>query len=32
MKEKMPQVAECLNDGLWTKEAEQKLLQLYSNS
>ncbi|NQT02049.1 MAG: alcohol dehydrogenase catalytic domain-containing protein [Planctomycetes bacterium] len=29
MNEKMPQVAECLNDGLWTKEAEQKLLELY---
>jgi threonine dehydrogenase-like Zn-dependent dehydrogenase len=29
MSEKMPQVAECLNDGLWTKEAEQKLLELY---
>ncbi|MGD8786538.1 MAG: alcohol dehydrogenase catalytic domain-containing protein [Phycisphaerales bacterium] len=27
MKEKMPQVAECLNDGLWTKKAEQKLLE-----
>ncbi|MBC8470022.1 MAG: alcohol dehydrogenase catalytic domain-containing protein [Planctomycetes bacterium] len=29
MNEKMPQVAECLNNGLWTKEAEQKLLELY---
>jgi threonine dehydrogenase-like Zn-dependent dehydrogenase len=29
MSEKMPQVAECLNNGLWTKEAEQKLLELY---
>jgi threonine dehydrogenase-like Zn-dependent dehydrogenase len=29
MNEKMPQVAECLNDGLWTREAEQKLLELY---
>ena len=29
MNEKMPQVAQCLNDGLWTKEAEQKLLELY---
>ena len=29
MSEKMPQVAECLNEGLWTKEAEQKLLELY---
>jgi D-arabinose 1-dehydrogenase-like Zn-dependent alcohol dehydrogenase len=32
MNEKMPQVGECLNDGLWTKEAEQKLLELYNNS
>jgi threonine dehydrogenase-like Zn-dependent dehydrogenase len=32
MSEKMPQVAECLNDGLWTKKAEQKLLELYKNS
>lgn len=31
MNEKMPQVAECLNDGLWTKEAEQKLLEIYKN-
>jgi D-arabinose 1-dehydrogenase-like Zn-dependent alcohol dehydrogenase len=31
MSEKMSQVAECLNDGLWTKEAEQKLLELYQN-
>ncbi|MHC4438068.1 MAG: alcohol dehydrogenase catalytic domain-containing protein [Planctomycetota bacterium] len=30
MAEKMPEVAECLNDGLWTKEAEQKLLEKYS--
>ena len=32
MNEKKPKVAECLNDGLWTKEAEQKLLELYKNS
>ncbi|MCP4257540.1 MAG: alcohol dehydrogenase catalytic domain-containing protein [Planctomycetes bacterium] len=32
MNEKMPQVGECLNDGLWTKEAEEKLLELYANS
>ncbi len=32
MNEKMPQVGECLNDGLWTKEAEEKLLELYVNS
>jgi threonine dehydrogenase-like Zn-dependent dehydrogenase len=25
--EKMPDVAECLNDGLWTKKAEKKLLE-----
>ncbi|MGD2093890.1 MAG: alcohol dehydrogenase catalytic domain-containing protein [Phycisphaerales bacterium] len=29
MKEKMPQVAKCLNDGLWTKQAEQKLLKSF---
>ena len=27
--EKMPDVAECLNDGLWTKKAEKKLLENY---
>jgi threonine dehydrogenase-like Zn-dependent dehydrogenase len=26
LKEKMPQVAECLENGLWTKQAEEKLL------
>ena len=26
LQEKMPQVAECLNNGLWTKQAEEKLL------
>jgi threonine dehydrogenase-like Zn-dependent dehydrogenase len=30
MKEKMPEVAECLNDGLWTKEAEKVLLEKYA--
>ncbi len=30
MPEKMPEVAECLNDGLWTRQAEQKLLEKYS--
>jgi hypothetical protein len=29
MKEKMPQVADNLNDGLWTGEAEKMLLKLY---
>jgi len=28
---KMPEVAACLNDGLWTKQAEQKLLEMYSS-
>jgi threonine dehydrogenase-like Zn-dependent dehydrogenase len=28
--EKLPKVADCLNNGLWTKEAELKLLQAYS--
>ncbi len=32
MPEKMPEVARCLNDGLWTKQAEQKLLEMYQNS
>jgi len=27
--EKMPDVAECLKDGLWTRQAEQKLLDNY---
>ena len=29
--EKMPQVADCLSNGLWTKEAEGKLLEIYQN-
>ena len=29
--EKIPEVAECLNDGLWTRQAEQKLLEKYSS-
>ncbi len=32
MSEEMPAVAECLNDGLWTAEAEKKLLEMYKNS
>jgi D-arabinose 1-dehydrogenase-like Zn-dependent alcohol dehydrogenase len=32
MSEEMPAVAECLNDGLWTPEAEQKLMEVYKNS
>jgi threonine dehydrogenase-like Zn-dependent dehydrogenase len=32
LKEKMPQVAACLNNGLWTKDAEDKLLEIYQNS
>lgn len=27
LKEKLPEVAACLNDGLWTAEAEKKLLE-----
>ncbi len=27
--EKLPKVADCLNNGLWTKEAEKKLRQAY---
>lgn len=29
MDEKMPEVAKLLNDGLWTKEAEEKLLETH---
>ncbi len=29
LKEKIPDVAECLNNGLWTKQAELKLLEKY---
>jgi hypothetical protein len=32
LKEKMPEVAEQLNNGLWTKQAEDKLLEIYQNS
>ena len=32
MAEKMPEVAKCLNDGLWTKAAEQKLLEMYGDA
>jgi len=31
LNEKMPKVAECLSNGLWTKEAEDKLLGMYQN-
>ncbi len=31
MEQKMPDVADCLNDGLWTKQAEQKLLEKYKD-
>jgi len=32
LSEKMPEVAACLNNGLWTKDAEDKLLEIYQNS
>ena len=32
LSEKMPEVAACLNNGLWTKQAEDKLLEMYHNS
>ncbi|OHB75095.1 MAG: hypothetical protein A2Z25_12905 [Planctomycetes bacterium RBG_16_55_9] len=32
MNEKMPEVAKLLNDGLWTRNAERKLLQMYKDS
>ena len=31
MNEKMPQVAEYLNNGLWTRQAEQKLLESFES-
>jgi threonine dehydrogenase-like Zn-dependent dehydrogenase len=31
MQQKMPEVARCLHDGIWTKQAEQKLLEKYKN-
>ena len=31
LKEKMPEVAKCLNNGLWTRAAEQKLLVQHQN-
>jgi threonine dehydrogenase-like Zn-dependent dehydrogenase len=30
LKEKMPHIAECLNNGLWTKQAEIKLLDSFT--
>ncbi|HUV66481.1 MAG TPA: hypothetical protein VMW24_21505, partial [Sedimentisphaerales bacterium] len=30
LRAKMPDVAECLADGLWTKQAEERLLENYS--
>jgi len=32
LSEKMPEVAEFLNNGLWTKQAEDKLLEIYHSS
>ncbi|MFQ6034959.1 MAG: alcohol dehydrogenase catalytic domain-containing protein [Sedimentisphaerales bacterium] len=32
LKEKLPDVAESLHDGLWTKQAEQKLLEKYQKA
>jgi threonine dehydrogenase-like Zn-dependent dehydrogenase len=31
MEQRMPEVAQCLNNGIWTKQAEQKLLEKYRN-
>ena len=31
LNEKMPEVAKCLNNGLWTRAAEQKLLQSFES-
>ena len=32
LKDKMPQIAERLRNGLWTKDAEDKLLEMYHSS
>jgi hypothetical protein len=32
LKEQMPQVAECLNNRMWSKKAEQALLKMYKKS
>jgi len=32
LKEKMPEVAECLNNGMWNKKAEKALLNNYKKS
>ena len=32
MNEKMPDVGKLFNDGLWTREAEQKLLETYKDA
>ena len=32
LKEKMPEVAECLNNGMWNKKAEEALLKRYKKS
>jgi len=32
LNKEMPQVVECLNDGLWTKRAEKKLLEMYGDN
>jgi len=31
LREKMPEVAKCLNNGLWTRAAEQKLLESFES-
>lgn len=31
LKEKIPEVAKCLNNGLWTKQAEKKLLENFES-
>ena len=30
LNEKLPKVGRCLNNGLWTKQAEQKLLEIFA--
>jgi hypothetical protein len=31
MTEKLPEVAACLSNGIWTAQAEQKLLERYAS-
>ena len=32
LKEKMPEVAECLNNGMWNKKAEETLFKVFGRA